>query len=207
MWRLFFSPPRRPSTVLNTIEPTLETGDVMLFATTGPDDYLARLGSWHASSQSGFLIRHHPGLEGLQLCHTCLNQGRQMGTTQLISLSQFFNESMFDTVIIRKLCVPLSNDQKCQVADFARESVGTESSHKVTLLMQRTDMPLLCGCCLFSSRSIERFICSELVAKMLLNLEMVRGKNNEYTPVTSSRDGRRICDSTLYQSSIIVHRT
>jgi len=199
--------PHRRNVAFEAIEPELETGDVMLFATTGPDNYLARLGSWHQSSQSGFLIRDKSGVEGLHLCHSCLTEGPQLGSTQLISLRQFFAESPFDTVIIRRLCVPLTEEQKRQVASFAHESEGEKFNRKVTLLMQRTDLPWMCAsiiCLHWSKHSVERFICSELVVKMLQNLEMVKGDNKEYIPVVSRQTGRRVTDSTLYQSSIIV---
>lgn len=207
MFSSFRAPHHRPSLAFDAIEPQLETGDVMLFATTGPDNYLARLGSWHQSSQSGFLVRDRSGVEGLYLCHSSLSQDTHLGSTQLTSLTQFFAESRFDTVIIRRLCVPLTEEQKRRVASFAQESEGVRFNRKVTLLMQRTDLPWMCAsiiCFHWSKHSVERFICSELVVKMLQHLELVRGNNKEYIPVVSRQSGRRVYDSTLYQSSIIV---
>lgn len=188
-----------------TIEPELNTGDVILFARTGPDSLLARLGPWHNASTAGFIIRDREGLEGLQLCHPNLTTDPSEGHTQLTSLSQFLTESEFDTIVVRKLCQPLEAQQSARVVQFSQDCVGQLLNRKVTLLMQRTDIPSLCICALclsLCSKTVERFICSELVVKMLITVGKIDGANNEYYPIQPRvRSGRRW---RIYGPSIFV---
>eukprot|EP00210_Caulerpa_lentillifera_P004110 g3920.t1 len=188
-----------------TIEPELNTGDVILFARTGPDSLLARLGPWHNSSTAGFLIRDRDGLEGLRLCHPNLTRDPSQGNTELTSLRQFLTESDFDTIVVRKLWEPLQPQQSTSVIQFSQDCVGQLLNRKVTLLMQRTDIPSICICafCLnLCSKTVERFICSELVVKMLITVGKIEGVNNEYYPIQSTvKCGRRW---RIYGPSIFV---
>lgn len=195
----------RNTTLLSVIEPELNTGDVLLFARTGPDTLLAKLGPWHNASSAGFLIRDGEGLEGLRLCHPNLKNDAVEGVTQLSRLNQFLTDSEFDVVVVRKLCQPLEAQQRIKVVQFSQDSVGQLLNRKVTLLMQRTDIPSICICvfCLhFCSRTVERFICSELVVKMLLNVDRIEGACSEYYPIEPKvKSGKHL---SVYGPSIFV---
>eukprot|EP00210_Caulerpa_lentillifera_P000243 g236.t1 len=195
----------RSGTSLAAIEPELNTGDVLLFARTGPDTLLAKLGPWHNASSAGFLIREKEGIEGLRLCHPKLSSDPAQGNTELTSLDQFLTESAFHTVVVRKLWQPLESEQEAKVLQFSQDSVGKLLNRKVTLLMQRSDIPSICIytlCLHFWPMTVERFICSELVVKMLMNVGRIDGAYTEYYPIQP--DSNDIQHLKIYGPSIFV---
>lgn len=167
----------RPSSI-ESIESTLDTGDLVWLSGPGPSKFLFKAGSWRMFSRVGVLLRAGPGLEGLQLCvaQACLQDAGDSRTLSndeyitICSLSDELASGDYKQVAITKLAHPFSEGEKQAAFNFCNRAIGQQLNQKVPL-------------CVNPSRKV---FCNQLAADMLLSCGKVALVDNMYGPAKAT---------------------
>lgn len=178
---------------------SLQTGDVVLFAGRRCLSTCVQMGTCSEYSHSGFVIRGIDGDDVVYICHSTPNPGGNPDVEGVVRrgvmlnpLEDEMNSGFYSAVSVRKLLIPVNEEEEQKVRDNYQEWKGTPYSGTGRVCNAALDCEDVCECCTccMNTESVKQqsAFCSELVTQMLQHIKRIPTEDIHGNPLYASEE-------------------